>query len=90
MFALYTANIATRLGLSVLFQFLFQAVADQDDLSKQYLLAFASAVLLFIDSTIMHNSFYEGPIISACLKSCLVSLMFKKICRLTQYTANHE
>ena len=49
-----------------------------------------ASVLLFLDSMIRHNCFYEGPFISGKIKSCLIALIFKKILNLTQQTANLE
>ena len=87
---LYLTNIATTLGGSVLLQKLFESVARQENEAEMYLLALASGVLIYVDSVVRHNCFYEGPKISGCMRSCLISLMFRKVCSLTQYTANHE
>ena len=61
-----------------------------EDLASAYLIGLGSVVLIFVDSIIRHNCFYEGPIFSGRLRSCLIALMFKKICFLSQYTANKE
>ena len=90
VFVIYVINIASKLGVSVVLQKLFESVARQENVSEMYLLAFASISLLFTDSIIRHNCFYEGPKISGCVRSCLISLMFKRVCSLTQYTANKE
>ena len=48
------------------------------------------AVTMFLDSVVRHNCFYEGPIISGKIRTCLISLIFNKILKLTQFTANKE
>ena len=80
----YLANIATTLGVSVLLQKLFESVARQEDEVEMYLLALASGMLIYLDAVMRHNCFYEGPKISGCMRSCLISLMFGKVCSLTQ------
>ena len=90
VFLIYIVNIASKLGASVVLQKLFESVARQENFAEMYLLALAATTMLFLHAIVWHNSFYESPKISGCVRSCLISLMFKKVCSLTQYTANKE
>ena len=89
VWVLYTLNIVARISCTFAIQFLFGAVED-NNIRMAYMWGAVASVLLFLDSMIRHNCFYEGPIISGKIKSCLIALIFKKILNLTQQTANLE
>ena len=81
-----------RLAFSVLLKILFETIKDlnDDNTSTAYLLAFFTSFIWFISQVSRHNAFYEVAILVGKIRSTLLTLMFKKLTKLSQYTSKAQ
>ena len=89
---LYMIESLFRLAFSVLLNILFETVLNLNDnnLPTAYLLAFFTGFIWLLGQIARHNAFYEVPIIVGKVRSCLLTLLFKKLTKLSQYKVKSQ
>ena len=74
-------------------QFLFETVSDlnsAESIVKAYILAFFTGFLWLIGAVTKHTAFYEIPIFIGRARGSLIVLIFKKLTKISQYTAKSQ
>ena len=88
----YAIEAVLRLAFSILLYILFGEIVklNENNRATTYLLAFFTSFIWFVAEVFRHNAFYEVIFLVGKVKSCLLSVVFKKVTSLSQYIVKYQ